>query len=120
MAITGKVTPLGLSTGQWGVLFALLDEDGLTQTRLAMRMGVEQPTMATTLKRMEEGGWIRREPHQGDRRSDCVHLTEHARSSLPDVIDRVVATNTQGLSALSDQETATLISLLNRIIATLS
>ena len=115
-----RLSPLGLSTGQWGVLFVLLEDDGLTQTQLAARLGVEQPTMAATLRRLGEGGWVRREPHEADRRAEVVHLTEHARCAMPTVIEQVEATNAQALSALTKQEITTLNALLNRIIATLS
>lgn len=62
-ALNRRLTAVGLSVGQWPVLLALLEEDGLTQSELSRRLDIEQPTTANTLQRMQRDGLIHREPH---------------------------------------------------------
>ena len=79
-ALAGRIRPLGLVPGQFPVLLALWERDGLTQRDLVERLDVEQPTMANTLARMERDGLIVRSPHPDDGRARIVRLTPRARS----------------------------------------
>ena len=53
-----RFQPLGLSTGQVPVLYALKDGASLTQKELARLVRIEQPTMAQLLSRMERDGLV--------------------------------------------------------------
>ncbi|MDO1580594.1 MarR family winged helix-turn-helix transcriptional regulator [Rhizobium oryzicola] len=74
-----RASALGFSPGQFPVLQALWQEDGLTQRQLLDRMDVEQATLANTLARMERDGLISRTPHPSDRRAQIVALTRRGR-----------------------------------------
>ena len=74
--------PLGLTSAQLPVLVALKHGDQLTQKELAESIGVEQPSMAQLLSRMERDGLIRRSPSPSDGRSSLVSLTDLATSRL--------------------------------------
>jgi DNA-binding MarR family transcriptional regulator len=78
-ALAERIRPLGLAPGQFPVLLALWEEDGLTQHALVERLDVEQATIANTLARMERDGLIVRTSHPGDRRAQIVRLTPRAR-----------------------------------------
>lgn len=79
-ALDARLQPLGLSRAQWTVLLhAGRAGKPLTQTQLARLSGVEGPTMARLLDRMERAGWIERHVGKTDRRSKTVHLTATAR-----------------------------------------
>ncbi|MCM2291646.1 MarR family transcriptional regulator [Allorhizobium sp. BGMRC 0089] len=89
---------LGFSPGQFPVLVELWQENGLTQKQLLERIDVEQATMANTLKRMQRDGLIERQPHPGDRRAQCIFLTEkaiglkqQAFAAIEDVDSRIFA-----------------------------
>jgi DNA-binding MarR family transcriptional regulator len=80
-------------------VMALLAERGpLQQKDLVAAIGIEQPTMAALLARMERDGVVVRLPHPADRRSNRFELTTSARARLPDagrilgdVVDRALA-----------------------------
>jgi DNA-binding MarR family transcriptional regulator len=78
-ALQKRASALGFSPGQFPVLLALWDEDGLTQRQLLDRLEVEQATLANTLSRMERDGLIARSPHPNDRRAQIIALTERGR-----------------------------------------
>ena len=70
---------IGLHTAQELVIFRLLDEDGLSQSRLAARLGVEIGTVAKTVHRMEKEGLLIRRQDAEDARISRVYLTEKGR-----------------------------------------
>jgi len=114
-----RLAGVGLSVGQWPILLALFQEDGLTQAQLVRRLDLEQPTVANTLKRMERDGLVHRAPHVTDRRQEHVHLSERGRTLSPQLIAMGAEVNTAALAGLSPSEARTLLELLHRVIANL-
>jgi len=70
---------IGLHTGQDLVIFRLVEEDGLSQSQLAARLGVEIGTVAKTVQRMEKEGLLIRRQDVEDARISRVYLTEKGR-----------------------------------------
>lgn len=112
-----RLRELGFATAHLPVLTALRDGARLSQTELARWAKVEQPSMAQLLARMERDGIIRREPDPRDRRSSLIALTDEARVKLPAGRAILEAGNREAMSGLSDEEVATLIGLLQRVLA---
>ena len=78
-AIDQRLKAIGVSSGQLPVFFALAGGKALTQKELARLAAIEQPTMASTLARMERDGLIERRPDPDDGRSSLVSLSAKAR-----------------------------------------
>lgn len=116
--LAARIRPLGLTTGTFPALLELWENDGLTQKQLVERLDIEQATMANTLSRMERDGLIKREKDSGDGRVQRVRLTERARALRDPAIAAATAENEDALFALSDEESANFISLMQKIIAT--
>ena len=119
-AIERKLKPLGLSSGHLPVYFALAGGKTLTQKQLAAHAGIEQPTMAATLARMERDGLIIREPDPKDRRASFVKLSPAAEEKAAGVLDAVHETNAEALSGLGDAEQERFRAALRTIIASLT
>jgi MarR family transcriptional regulator, transcriptional regulator for hemolysin len=84
-----RLKPLGLSMGKWRTLAHLArGGDKLTQREIAARIGIEEPTLAGILNRLQTDGWIKRKSHAEDRRCKTVHLQR--RSAV--VLDRIFST----------------------------
>jgi MarR family transcriptional regulator for hemolysin len=76
-----RLKPLGLSQGKWRTLVHLSKGgDQLSQSELAARMAIEEPTLVGLLRRLENDGWIKRQGASHDRRCKTVRL---ARKSSP-------------------------------------
>lgn len=118
-AIDRRLAPLGLSSAYMPVFFALAGGGSLSQTELARRASVEQPTMAATLKRMERDGLIARTPDPADGRSALVALTELARGKLRSVQAAGHSVNDAAMAPLSAAERRQYLALLRRVIAAL-
>jgi len=115
-ALERRIQPHGLSPGQFPVLLALWEREGLTQAELCRIVQIEQPTMANTLNRMERDGLIRREPDPNDGRRSLIHLTERARALEDPATTAARAINQTAIKGLSDEEQAE----LRRLVAVMA
>ncbi|MCL3883577.1 MarR family transcriptional regulator [Marivita sp. GX14005] len=115
--LTARIKPLGLTTGNFPALLELWENDGLTQKDLVQRLDIEQATMANTLARMERDGLIRRAKDESDGRVQRIWLTDRARKLEAPAIAAAKAENAEALAALTEQERATFIAAMQKIIA---
>src|ERR1051325_9021679 len=70
-----RLKPMGLSQAKWRTLLHLsLAENTLTQSEIAARLGIEEPTLVNLLHRLEQAGWVSRKTAPHDRRCKTVHL----------------------------------------------
>ena len=74
-----RITPHGVTRGQWYFLRVLWTEDGLSQRELSERVGMMEPTTVIALRSMENAGLIRRVRSKDDRRKTHVWLTPKAK-----------------------------------------
>ncbi|MBO0695400.1 MAG: MarR family transcriptional regulator, partial [Verrucomicrobia bacterium] len=83
-----RLKPMGLSQAKWRTLLHLsLAGNALTQAEIAARLGIEEPSLATLLYRLENEGWIARKGSPRDRRCKMVLLGRRAQN----VISRINA-----------------------------
>jgi DNA-binding MarR family transcriptional regulator len=118
-ALAEALQPLGLAAAQFRVLTELWQADGLTQRDLVVQLDVEQATLGNTLSRMERDELISRQPHPQDGRAQLIFLTEHARQLRTSALEAAHKVNQQALAGLTENERATLLDLVKRIITTL-
>ena len=90
-----------------------------TQAELTRVVGVEQPSMVATLRRMEAADLVRRDPDPDDRRRAIVTLTPKAQAIRADVqgLRREIAA--EALADFSTEECASVLGMLNRLDANL-
>jgi MarR family transcriptional regulator, transcriptional regulator for hemolysin len=79
-----RLRPLGLSQAKWRTL-AHLSRGDLTQRDLAQRLGIEEPTLARLLGKLEEDDWIKRQSATHDRRCKTVHLQPKSSDLLGEI-----------------------------------
>lgn len=118
-AIELKLKPLGLSSGQLPVFFALGSGRPMTQKALAKIAAVEQPTMANILSRMDRDGLISRIQDPDDGRSMLLSLTPAAQAKVPSVDAAIKEVNEMAIGNLSDDQKAMYFEVLSTIIAAL-
>lgn len=83
-----RLRPLGLSQGKWRTLIHLSQGGNkLTQKEIAERMGIEEPTLAGLLDRLQEGGWITRRESPNDRRCKIIHLQRRSKAVLDEIFN---------------------------------
>ena len=111
-----RLAPLGLSSGYLPVLTALMGGETLSQKALTERAGIEQPTMAATLVRMERDGVVTREPDPDDRRSARFSLTPAARDKLGALASTIRLMNEDALASLGDADRTDLRRMLQEVM----
>lgn len=119
-AIDQKLKPMGMSSGYLPVFFALADGSARTQKQLALDAGIEQPTMAATLNRMERDGLIEREKDSEDRRITHIRLSAEARAKAMDIQAIVNQVNETALSGLNRIEQRVFLDALGKITTALT
>ena len=114
-----QLKEFGIAGAAVPVLAMLKVEGVCTQRDLASRIGIEQPTMAQLLKRMERDGLIVRTANPGDARSAHVSLTDRASCALPAVRREMQRGYGSITVDFSEHELATLTRLLERYLASI-
>ena len=111
-----RLRPLGLSQGKWRTLIHLsLGGDKLTQKEIAERMGIEGPTLAGLLDRLQEDGWIERRCSAQDRRCKIVHLQRRSKSVLDKIFNTAHDLRKELIEEIPQRDLETCIRVLQQI-----
>ncbi|HLJ89289.1 MAG TPA: MarR family transcriptional regulator [Candidatus Angelobacter sp.] len=110
-----KLRVLDLTPPDAGILRLLRVASGLSQQELASRLKIHPSRLVAILDNLEKLGFSERRPNPDDRRLYSLHLTKGGEEILGK-IGKVARDHQDALlGALSDEERATLGSLLLRI-----
>ncbi|MCG9697021.1 MarR family transcriptional regulator [Shewanella sp. Isolate11] len=99
----------------WPVLFALWQEEGITQTELSKRCDVANYTMTRLLDQLQVQGLITRHQEADNRRAFQIFLTDNAKALEQDLTREAERVNERFLANLNEQESQDFIRLLNKI-----
>lgn len=106
---------LGLHLGQELLIVDIHHNPDTTQAELVQRIGLEQPTIAKALTRMERTGFIQRTTDPDDRRVTRLRLTERGEAAVDAVTAAWTKTDAQATAGLTDDEAKQLIRLLTTL-----
>ena len=115
-AMETRLKPLGLSPGQLPLFFALAANGPMSQKALVQIIGIEQPTMAATLARMERDGLVDRQPDPKDGRSAFYSLTPKAAQHAGAVERAVHDINGIALHGVSESDRRVVLRVLNSVV----
>ena len=116
--LDGRLKPLGLSQGKWRTLVHLSKGgDQLSQSDLASRMAIEEPTLAGLLRRLETDGWIKRSGASHDRRCKTVRLAPKSNAVLHEILGTARKLRHELIADISKRDVQTCMQVLNRIRA---
>lgn len=118
-ALHREISPLGVAPGQFAQLLTLYEQEGLTQQELCDLVGIEQPTMANTLRRMERDGLVNRQPHPTDGRKQILTLTDRARRLETELTAAARRINAYAADNLTQAERRTLMDMLGSLSTSL-
>src|SRR4051812_25364605 len=113
------LAPHGLSLGQFDILATLRPQpDGrLTPTQPMQSVMLSSGGMPNRLDRLEEAGWIRREPDPEDRRGVVVGLTRKGRTLIDAATEARFAEARNSLPRLDANEMREMKRLLQKWLA---
>lgn len=124
-AISSKIAKIyerefELSVWQWRIIAVLGERQGLTSTEVAQRTFMDKPTVSRAAASLIERGILERHIDADDRRRAPMRLTHEGEAIYAAVIPRALASERELLDAISDEEAATLHTLLSRLAAVVS
>ena len=77
-----RMEDMNLNPSQAGILFILNSQGRLSQRQLAEQIGITPPSMTVTLRKLEELGYIRKEPDECDQRILRICLSEAGKECI--------------------------------------
>ncbi len=111
-----RLKPMGMSQAKWRTLLHLSIAPGaLTQAEIAARLGIEEPSLATLLHRLENEGWVARKSSPRDRRCKMVLLGRRAQNVISRINAAAEELRHELLENISEADLRTCVRVLTRI-----
>lgn len=110
----------GLTPRQYAVLLAVSLEEGVSQTHLVDRTGIDRSTLADIVRRMLKKGLVSRRRTRADARVYSVRLTDAGREALRAAQPAADQAEARLLAALDPAKRKEFIESLTRIVRTIS
>jgi len=105
-----------LTPRQYAVLVAVSQNEGLSQTQLVEKTGVDRSTLADIVRRMLKKGLLQRRRTKGDARAYSVKLTDEGRRVLKLADPLAKRVDEKILSVLPTQQRERFLQDLNAIV----
>lgn len=109
-----------LTARQFAVLITVSQNEGLSQTKLVERTGIDRSTLADVVRRMLKKGLLQRRRTRDDARAYAVRLTEDGNRMLKSVEGLARRVDERILACLPSGQRERFIHDLNAIIAGLN
>ncbi|MFA9462499.1 MarR family winged helix-turn-helix transcriptional regulator [Thiohalorhabdus methylotrophus] len=117
--LSRRIRRHGVTIGQFPLLLALWEEEGISQAELSRRLDIEPATTNNTLRRMERDGLVTRRRDANDQRSTRIYPTGRGRELEEPLTAEARAVNARASRTLSGEEAAELHRLLGKVIRAL-
>lgn len=111
-----KVKAAGLTPRQYAVLTTVAKYEGLNQTDLVVRTGVDRSTLADIVRRMLNKGLIFRQRKIHDARAYSVFITDKGKYILQEVEPAAAAADQRILAALPQEQRETFLDTLHMLV----
>jgi MarR family transcriptional regulator for hemolysin len=111
-----RLKALDLGEARWAVLYRLSQTpDGLSQSALADRVGVDAATLVRTIDLLQAQGLVQRRTSARDRRVNVVVLTDESAPILSQAVDQCERLWQGVMSVLSTEEQRSFLDLMRRV-----
>jgi DNA-binding MarR family transcriptional regulator len=109
----------GLTPRQFAVLTVVAEQDGLTQTDLVERTGIDRSTLADIVGRLLGRGLIQRRRAKDDARAYAIKLTPQGAKALREAQPGAASTDQKILASLSLAKRQDFLDMLNLIVTSI-
>ena len=111
-----EMSRVKLTPRQYAVLVSVAENEGLSQTGLVERTGIDRSTLADIIRRMLRKGLLQRKRTKEDARAYSVRLTEEGRHLLEAAGPGASRSEERLLAALPSDQRAAFIAALGAIV----
>lgn len=98
------------------LLICLEREDGIPQKQLAERVNIRPQSLSELLQKLEQDGMIERHPHELDKRTMLVYLSDLGRARLDDIKAERKRFADEFFAPLTEEEKQQLADILDKLI----
>jgi len=109
----------GVYQAQHHLLMKISHNPNASQKDLAMSMDVSAATIAVSLKKLEKGGYIKKEMDKGDNRLNQITMTEKGNKVVEQSKQIFDSTDRKVFEGFMEEEKCTLSALLQKLDANL-
>jgi DNA-binding MarR family transcriptional regulator len=119
--IFARTAPQGMLTPrQYAILVAIEENEGVSQTGLVAKTGIDRSTLADIVRRMIEKGLVQRQRTTEDARTYAVRLTRKGSGMLRKMRPHAEEVDRQILQALPEEHRDLFVNLLNHLVGQLA
>lgn len=111
-----RVKAAGLTPRQYAVLSTVAHHEGLNQTDLVQRTGVDRSTLADIVRRMLNKGLIYRKRKLCDARAYAVYITESGQEILKEAAPAAADADQRILAALPEEKREAFLDILHQLV----
>jgi DNA-binding MarR family transcriptional regulator len=116
-----RIAPAGLLTPrQYAILAAIQANDGISQTGLVEKTGIDRSTLADIVRRMLDKGLVQRERTTEDARAYAVHLTRKGSEMLRKMKPYAEEVDRQILQSIPEEYRQAFFVMLNGLVKDLA
>jgi MarR family transcriptional regulator, lower aerobic nicotinate degradation pathway regulator len=100
---------------QFAIMQALVDQPGADQITVAQRVALDAATSGSVILRLEDRGWLRREPSPTDKRRKLLWLTPEGEKMAIDMKKPARKVQQRLLETLDEEEKLQMLRLLKKV-----
>lgn len=114
-AYRGEIAEYDLTHGQFFLLVAIMEEEGLLPSELAEKTSQDRAAITGVLDRLYKDGWVERKPDEKDRRTLRIFLTPYAKQHKEPILNLFEETNQKFLNRFTSEEWDQMQGFLDRL-----
>lgn len=115
-----KEAGFDLTPVQFSAMCAIRDTPGIDQASVSAQIAYDRATIGGVIDRLEKKGWISRKVSATDKRAREVSLTPLGEKVLTTVLPVVRALQSEILTGLTPEESATVVALLKKTVTSVT
>lgn len=105
----------GPTAPQYGVLLAIYQNPGMSQSQLIKLQGIDRSTLAEMIKRLAKQGLLSRSRTSADKRADMLHVTEDGARMLRDKLEACSVAQDRIMAVIPPERRGELMALLYKL-----
>jgi DNA-binding MarR family transcriptional regulator len=113
--VARKLEPCNIGRGQSLILLTLQRSGGVRQEDLACGLRIDKGSIAKSIKKLEDAGYVERKTDSGDKRAYKVSLTQKAVDLMPKVKEAIGIWEDRLTADFTEEEKAMMTHLLSKM-----
>lgn len=115
-----KNSNIEISAEQWSILYQLWDKEGVSQREIANNTFKDKPSITRLLNNLEKLNLVVRIPHQTDKRTNLIYLTQKGKSLKKSSMEEADKTIKEALENVDEENIQICYNTLQKVFTNLT